>query len=682
MISTKIKTTVPTILNKGLAFAGKVLINRITRDQIESYMSLVSHITAHKGHAKCVKQMKEYQHYVAKTTMGLSPEPLEFHKIDKDNFPKVLKPWKDLILSTDCNDLREVNTLFGAVKLMKAPLDYDTSSITDEFNGDYEFLVKFTNFIKTWKFPTIGLEPEEYYNSPLRTTIGPNGRASATTFKDMDARYRSNDGPVLINSIVNRIGTSKDVLLSITWNHIMITVIAKTRTLEEEQDLPVHSRISFLQDKAGKTRVVAIGDHWSQSALYPIHKLFMKGRKIMNTDCTYRHNHLSDTLKYYTSNSKFVGTVDSTAFTDRLPTIPQKQVVSNVLGESIAESWLNLLTEREFTAVKGNKDKTKLSYSVGQPIGIYSSWAVGVTTLHALVEYSAYIVGKPNYRKYLVLGDDLSIFDEEVYFMTIKNLNRLGIQTNLDKSTVSTYSAEIAKQYFLKGENITGFPIDLLIQLERNPRIVLEFLKTVDTLGFEPVKADNVLSIMPKRYKRKALKLLSCPKVLGYPSSVSFDAHIVGYQNTWNQWTEGEIVKAYQYAKYDKFFRELEKITDLVNSEESDNTASTSHTFDPVINNHLMVKFSELKKWLDDYHASDNFMCEVSDEDIYQLRNIPIYDKYRYRSKKSTIAQNEGHVALLALKRLNERDISLPTCESSVNKLLTAYWAKSTGKER
>jgi uncharacterized transporter YbjL len=68
--------------------------------------------------------------------------------------------------------------------------------------------------------------------------------------------------------------------------------------------------------------------------------------------------------------------------------------------------------------------------------------------LHALVEYRAELVGRKSYRNYLVLGDDVAVFDKDVYDKLIERLSRLGVETNPQKSTQRNRSAEFAKQFF------------------------------------------------------------------------------------------------------------------------------------------------------------------------------------------------------------------------------------------
>jgi hypothetical protein len=45
-------------------------------------------------------------------------------------------------------------------------------------------------------------------------------------------------------------------------------------------------KLSFLAEPGGKTRVIAIGDYWSQIALRPLHDTIMKMLKRLETDGT------------------------------------------------------------------------------------------------------------------------------------------------------------------------------------------------------------------------------------------------------------------------------------------------------------------------------------------------------------------------------------------------------------
>jgi len=45
-------------------------------------------------------------------------------------------------------------------------------------------------------------------------------------------------------------------------------------------------KLSFLPEAGGKTRVIAIGDYWTQMALRPAHDIIMRVLRGMETDGT------------------------------------------------------------------------------------------------------------------------------------------------------------------------------------------------------------------------------------------------------------------------------------------------------------------------------------------------------------------------------------------------------------
>jgi len=68
-----------------------------------------------------------------------------------------------------------------------------------------------------------------------------------------------------------------------------------------------------------------------------------------------------------------------------------------------------LLTERNFSYE--GKD---YRYSVGQPMGAYSSWAAFTLTHHLVVQFCSYKKGKFPFNNYIILGDDIVIKDNKV----------------------------------------------------------------------------------------------------------------------------------------------------------------------------------------------------------------------------------------------------------------------------
>jgi hypothetical protein len=66
---------------------------------------------------------------------------------------------------------------------------------------------------------------------------------------------------------------------------------------------------------------------------------------------------------------------DLSAATDRLPVKIQSNLLNIIFGDSIGNSWENLLVGREYV-LRTSKDESKnirYRYSVGQPMGALSS---------------------------------------------------------------------------------------------------------------------------------------------------------------------------------------------------------------------------------------------------------------------------------------------------------------------
>lgn len=84
-----------------------------------------------------------------------------------------------------------------------------------------------------------------------------------------------------------------------------------------------------------------------------------------------------------------------------------------------------------------------------------------------MVRLAAYRVGRPNFRDYLVLGDDVVIASEEVaneYSIIIKGL---GVSISLPKRVISDEKfsrCEFASRLFLNGKEYSPLPIGLVLE--------------------------------------------------------------------------------------------------------------------------------------------------------------------------------------------------------------------------
>lgn len=110
----------------------------------------------------------------------------------------------------------------------------------------------------------------------------------------------------------------------------------------------IHSKLSFLSDKAGKTRVVAILDMWSQAVLRPIHGHLMKCLRLIENDYTLNQGKGRDAILKASLEGKPMYSFDLKSATDRLPRELAVMACAPILGEDLTKDWLDLLTKRAF----------------------------------------------------------------------------------------------------------------------------------------------------------------------------------------------------------------------------------------------------------------------------------------------------------------------------------------------
>lgn len=163
-------------------------------------------------------------------------------------------------------------SVFSLFRLYKLKPVYDTTTITSSFNGRLIglFKIKYLKSLKTVKQSFSSMKIEQNWSAKWKWHIsgsgGPNGPLSYTQYLN-DLRSLSN----------TRIG----------WYLVMYLLIfpyvnkrealkalrdAYTDSLCMGDKQSFHSRLSFLSDKGGKTRVIAMVDILSQSCLKTVHQ--------------------------------------------------------------------------------------------------------------------------------------------------------------------------------------------------------------------------------------------------------------------------------------------------------------------------------------------------------------------------------------------------------------------------
>nr|UTQ48818.1 RNA-dependent RNA polymerase [Monilinia fructicola mitovirus 1] len=234
----------------------------------------------------------------------------------------------------------------------------------------------------------------------------------------------------------------------------------------------VLGRLSVVYDQAGKARVVAITNYWIQLLLKPLHRRLFSLLRRIDMDGTFDQEKPLERLIFLhkmkkllePNNKQLYHCFDLSAATDRLPLQIQIDIL-NQLG-FCGSAWAKLLDIPWVYKTKSFR------YSVGQPMGAYSSWAMLAITHHTIVKISALQSGIKDFRDYGVLGDDVVIYNDLVADKYLINMQLLGVEINLNKSVQSYDFAEFAKKWVGHECDISPIGPGLILQSIRDKTFI------------------------------------------------------------------------------------------------------------------------------------------------------------------------------------------------------------------
>lgn len=271
------------------------------------------------------------------------------------------------------------------------------------------------------------------------------------------------------------------------WRHSALGSIIPTVSLKEPCDNPKSQkdfvrtpgdvtdlycgRLHGIDEPAGKVRIIALVDIWTQSLLSPLHDLLFSFLKELPNDGTFDQDKSFFRAQAKARVSKVVYSVDLSSATDRLPIKIQEEILNSLFPRSSVGLFWKRILNRSFVVrepIHDIKANTIVSYGCGQPMGCLSSWAMLAVTHHFILQHCAFLAhGYQHWSTdYEILGDDLVIFDQKIYDQYIRLMAHLDVGTNPSKSLVSenlSETFEFAKRTSIKGVDVSGISWKQLI---------------------------------------------------------------------------------------------------------------------------------------------------------------------------------------------------------------------------
>lgn len=225
-------------------------------------------------------------------------------------------------------------------------------------------------------------------------------------------------------------------------------------------DGPLLGRLHTIDEPAGKVRVVAICDYFTQAGLKPVHDYLFSILKRIPQDATFAQDKRVEA--YYQQGLSPHWSFDLKSATDLIPLALYKEVLGPILrgkdetleqGRKRAELWAKIIADRDFALPNDGKTRTRfVRYGTGQPMGALSSWASMALVHHSLVQFSHWKATKRIgwYTDYLVLGDDVDIARLEAVATAYKDTcHSFSIIIGLHKSLSSSLNCfEFANRRF------------------------------------------------------------------------------------------------------------------------------------------------------------------------------------------------------------------------------------------
>lgn len=424
----------------------------------ETYFSDLSHKVRSRSADRVIRQLtnllargpveaaSKFKKQRLATTRFLAGTPITIEGIRQDSslLPRILTRELRKGVKSEClQSIRWSLTLLSISRMILGGTPVDLDSITKPWGGhetisDHEYLW-FYNKIQR---PRLSYEMKSFFWS---TKSGPNGPALIYSMVDLLAIKRK---PKLIKALMHFMGHK----FAAFFDHWLKVIDERYYPLQTVLKLKKRKvlrlrKLSVKPDKEAKSRVFAILDYWSQSALKGLHEELFKLLRKLPADKTFNQGGHLAKMAAKTSNHSF-HSLDLSSATDRFPLLIQKKLLALLTSVDTANAWEEIMVGDGFFLPE---TRCEYKYSTGQPMGAHSSWPLFTLSHHLIVQVAAYrarVVTQSLFADYCLLGDDIVIHNDDVAREYKKILESYDVPISEAKSHVSKNTFEFAKRWF------------------------------------------------------------------------------------------------------------------------------------------------------------------------------------------------------------------------------------------
>jgi hypothetical protein len=446
---------------------------------ISLWISLIQKWIRENGALVTIKRIKAIRLI---TTRYICGHPLLVNQdrvsVTPEGFPTCLIPFKELVDSEVPDALRFTLTCLGVSRSFTFPGKDDISSITAESTAsigkiDQEFVEIFVqDFCKTFN-PLV--ERPSLFKSFLSMKAGPHSgpailsaQLAASRFTGVNLWGLSYIGGDKFMEWVKFLKSS----VKLDW----LKITNRFGGMKTKDFRLGNRRFLRINDPEAKVRIVGCYDYISQLALTPYSEwAFESLRNNFPCDRTFTQNPVITDKK----ESECYHSLDLSAATDRFPITLQVQMLAEIAGPAFAGAWKNLMVAESFTYQHHTSKGLILenvSYKVGQPMGARSSWATFTLSHHMVVQYAGYLENNYPFKEYLLLGDDVVIYNDKVAKRYTDLIEQLGVSISPTKSHVSKDTYEFAKRWFKNHIEISPVPIAGFLSNWNSPKLLFSQL--------------------------------------------------------------------------------------------------------------------------------------------------------------------------------------------------------------